>query len=191
MQKNNFSKKAEGNLVYQKIIVLILVLLVVLVVMVAFFRADVLSWMKDRLPSYRAPPDNETTMTDDTIKLLGYEKIAKVDFFNKSGDKVNHHYITFYKNYTKNREEIISVPIFINWNSGEGSSGDIEIVKPITWTSLLNKKVGSMEDSRIKIDITEADYNKLKLELKNLPDFNIFIKLNDAKYIGGGIYKTK
>jgi len=185
MKKNNFSKKAEGNLVYQKIIVLILVLLVVLVVMVAFFRADVLSWMKDRLPSYRAPPDNETTITDDQIKLLGYEKIAKVDYIEKPGDSLSHYYLTFYKDYIKNRNEIISAPIIINWNSEGRSSGNIEIAQ------FFGEKMGSMEDSRIKIDITEADYNKLKLELKNLPDFSIFIKLNDAKYIGGGIYKTK
>jgi len=185
------SKKAEGNLVYQKIIVLILVLLVIVFVIVAIFRADVLSWMRDRLPSYGAPKDQNVTITDDQMKLLGYEKIAKVDFVKKSGDKVSHYYISFYKDYIKNRNEVISAPIFINWKSGEGNNGDVDIVTPLTLTSWFNQKVGSMTDSRIKIDISESDYNKIKQDVKNLPDFNIFIKLNDAKYIGGGIYKTK
>jgi len=187
------SKKAQESMTMQKIIILILVLLVILVVLVAFFKLDVVSWMRDRLPSYQAPPDNDTVMTDDMMKYLNYEKVAKVEYIKKSGDGTNHYYITFYRDYIKDKEDTISSPIFIEWKSGVGTNGKMKVVTPVSVFSLsfFNENVGSMVDSRITINIAEADYLKLKNNVNELPDFSIFMKLNNAKFINGGIYRTK
>jgi hypothetical protein len=184
------STKAEGSLVYQKIIVLILILLVILVVIISFFRADILSSIRERLPSYGARQDNETSLTEDQMKTLGYEKIATVEYSEKEADSVKHYYILFYEDYLTSKN-LISTPIFINWDSGKENSGNIEIVTPIRLTTWFNKKAGLMDDSRITINLTQAEYNALKQKIATLPDFKTFIKLNNAKYIGGGIYKTK
>ncbi|NMB81125.1 MAG: hypothetical protein GYA14_04850 [Ignavibacteria bacterium] len=187
------SKKAQESMTMRNVIILILVLLVILVVLVAFFKLDIVSLIRDRLPAYQAPPDNETVMTDDIMKYLNYEKIAKVDYVEKSGDSVKHYYLVFYKDYVKEKENIIATPIFIQWTSGSGINGAIKVVTPVSVfpPSFFNEEIGSMEEARLKIDTTEAEYLELKNKINNLPDWSLFIKLNDAKYIGGGIYKTK
>lgn len=97
------NKKAAEGLIINKTILIILVIVTILVVLVAWFKADILSWIKS-LPGFGTAEVDDRVIDESYLASQGYTPIGIVqiqkiseasafkEFYIKIGDKQTHLY---------------------------------------------------------------------------------------------------
>ena len=88
------NKRAEASLMINKTILIILVVLTVLVVLMAWFKSDILNWIKN-LPGYGSAEGEDRVIDPSYLAAQGYTEIGKVQRERISGASAfNEFYIT-------------------------------------------------------------------------------------------------
>ena len=124
-------KRAAGSeFSIEKVIILLLAILVLVAIIVFITKPQILDWIRNQ-PGYNPPADNESEMTCDQLKTLGYDRIARVVYDERSGDFGKHYYIDFI-----NEKEIIPS----DCNSYVGTKKEACIVSDCPDFSILKKE---------------------------------------------------